>query len=83
MGEDFRDFSALLTVNDRGTIAERYQLITRRLNLEFRDADSRTANSFYAGPYDRGIDRPACRLHDNGAARRRRWAAHSARGARP
>lgn len=54
VGEDFRDFCSQLTVNDRGTIAERYQLITRRLNLEFWDTDSRTANSFYAGSYGRG-----------------------------
>lgn len=54
VGEDFRDFCSELTINDRGTIGERYQLITRRLNLDFWDLDSKTNHSFYVGSYGRG-----------------------------
>lgn len=54
VGEDFRKFCGELTVNDRGTIADRYQLITRRLNLDFWDLDSKTQHSFYVGSYGRG-----------------------------
>ena len=38
----------------RSSISERYELLTRRLNLEFWNTDSRTGHSFYTGSYGRG-----------------------------
>jgi len=54
VGEDFREFVGNLAIRDRDSISNRYQLITRRLNLEFWDTDSHTAHSFYTGSYGRG-----------------------------
>ncbi len=56
VGEDFRTLCANLAVSalTRSSISERYELITRRLNLEFWNTDSRTAHSFYTGSYGRG-----------------------------
>jgi hypothetical protein len=54
VGEDFQTFCGNLTVPDRSTIATRYGLITRRLNLEFWDTDNSTAHSFYTGSFGRG-----------------------------
>lgn len=57
VGKDFEAFCSNLTINNRSSIAERYQLITRRLNLDFWNLDSKTIHSFYAGSYGRGTAR--------------------------
>jgi len=54
VGDDFRSFCSNLTVDDRGTISDRYQLITRRLNLDICGLDSKTSHSLYVGSYGRG-----------------------------
>jgi hypothetical protein len=54
VGEDFQQFCSNLSVRDRDSISNRYQLITRRLNLEFWNSDSYTYHSFYTGSYGRG-----------------------------
>ena len=56
IGEDFKTLCSNLAVSTttRSSISERYELITRRLNLEFWDTDSRTSHSFYTGSYGRG-----------------------------
>ncbi|MCK5849680.1 MAG: nucleotidyltransferase [Kiritimatiellae bacterium] len=54
VGEDFRTFCSNLTVNNRESIRQRYQLITRRLNLDFWGQDSKLNHSFYVGSYSRG-----------------------------
>jgi hypothetical protein len=56
VGEDFKTLCSNLAVSTttRSSISERYELITRRLNLEFWDTDSRTDHSFYTGSYGRG-----------------------------
>ncbi len=56
VAEDFRLLCTNLSVpaTTRTSISERYELITRRLNLEFWKTDSRTAHSFYSGSYGRG-----------------------------
>src|SRR6266576_549668 len=54
VGEDFREFVSHLAIRDRESISTRYQLITRRLNLEFWNLDSHTSHSFYTGSYGRG-----------------------------
>jgi len=38
------------------TIANRYKLITRRLNLDYYNTDSKTLNSLYVGSYGRDTD---------------------------
>lgn len=56
VGEDFGVLCSNLAVSatTRMTISERYELITRRLNLEYWNTDSRTSHSFYTGSYGRG-----------------------------
>jgi hypothetical protein len=54
VGEDFKQFCNSLAVRNRSTIADRYALITRRLNLEYWNNDSDTYHSFYIGSYGRG-----------------------------
>src|SRR5687767_4037935 len=56
VAEDFQTLCANLAVSSaaRSSISDRYELITRRLNLEYWDTDSRTAHSFYTGSYGRG-----------------------------
>lgn len=53
VGEDFKSFCANLAVTNRQSISDRYELITRRFNLEFWNADSRTSHSIYAGSFGR------------------------------
>jgi hypothetical protein len=55
VGDDFRILCANLAVSagTRSTISDRYNLITRRLNLEFWNTDSYTAHSIYTGSYGR------------------------------
>ena len=56
VGEDFQIFCSNLTItaDTRSSIGYRYQLITRRLNLDFWRRDSKTNHSFYVGSYGRG-----------------------------
>lgn len=54
VGEDFQQFCSNVSVHDREGISNRYQLITRRLNLEFWKTDSNIYHSFYTGSYGRG-----------------------------
>lgn len=54
VGDDFKQFCSNLTINNRDSIGERYQLITRRLNLDFWSLDCKTSNSRYVGSYGRG-----------------------------
>jgi hypothetical protein len=54
VGEDFKQFCGNLAIRNRGTIADRYALITRRLNIEYWKTDSNTYHSFYTGSYGRG-----------------------------
>ena len=49
----FTTFCFGLQVRDGGTISQRYKGITRRLNLDFRNSTSETANSLYVGSYGR------------------------------
>lgn len=56
VGDDFNTLCANLSVPSasRSTIGDRYNLITRRLNLEFWNTDSYTSHSIYTGSYGRG-----------------------------
>lgn len=54
VGEDFRDFCSTLTILNRGTIAARCGLITRRLNMRYWDSESKEDHAFYSGSYGRG-----------------------------
>ena len=56
VAEDFQTLCSGLAVPSsvRSSISNRYELITRRLNLEYWSTDSRTAHSFYTGSYGRG-----------------------------
>lgn len=53
---DFQSLCNELTISSdrRSKVSERYELITRRLNLEYWGADSRIQHSIYAGSYGRG-----------------------------
>lgn len=53
VSEDFRDFCSSLTINNRVTIGNRYQHITRRLNIDFWGQDSEISHSLYVGSYGR------------------------------
>ena len=53
IAEWFTDFCSNLQVKDGGTISSRYKTITRRLNTDFRDTTSDTANSLDVGSYGR------------------------------
>ena len=56
VGEDFQTFCSRLAISTekRSSISRRYELITRRLNIDFRGSDSSTLNNFYVGSYGRG-----------------------------
>ena len=53
VGEDFGTFCSNLAVTNRSSISDRYELITRRFNLDFWNVDSKTYHSIYAGSYGR------------------------------
>lgn len=53
VGEDFGAFCGNLAITNRGSISDRYELITRRFNLEFWNSDSRLNHSLYTGSYGR------------------------------
>lgn len=50
----YSGFCSELQVKDGGTISTRYKNLTRRLNTDFRNTTSETANSLYVGSYGRG-----------------------------
>lgn len=56
VGDWFGIFCENLAIppDKRSSISGRYQLITRRLNLDFYSSDSDTQHSFYGGSYGRG-----------------------------
>ncbi len=56
VGDWFGTFCDNLTIpiDKRSSISGRYQLITKRLNLDFYNSDSYTLHSFYGGSYGRG-----------------------------
>jgi Second Messenger Oligonucleotide or Dinucleotide Synthetase domain len=49
----FSTFCDNIVIRDGGTIASRYQLITKRLNTDFWNTDSYTSHSLYVGSYGR------------------------------
>lgn len=53
VAEDFNTLCTNLAVQNRASISDRYELITRRFNLEFWDTDSKQSHSIYAGSYGR------------------------------
>lgn len=54
VGDDFKTLCSNLAITKRATISDRYELITRRLNLEFWNSDSKIYHSIQAGSYGRG-----------------------------
>ncbi len=56
--DDFKSFLTKLQIKNAGQISGRYGSITRRLNMFFRDSESKTSNSLQVGSYGRytGID---------------------------
>lgn len=54
VGEDFQTFCNTISRMNREAISQRYQLLTKRLNLEFWETDSYSAHSLYIGSYGRG-----------------------------
>ncbi len=53
VGEDFKTFCGNLSIPNRSSISNRFELITRRFNMEFWDTNSRTSHSIYAGSFGR------------------------------
>ena len=53
VGEDFSAFCGNLVINNRSSISDRYELITRRFNIEFWKQGSRINHSLYTGSYGR------------------------------
>ncbi len=53
IGEDFKSFLENIKIDNSYTISLRYEEITLVLNRNFRDSDSRTANSLQIGSYGR------------------------------
>jgi len=53
VGEDFKTFCGNLSISNRSSISNRFELITRRFNMEFWDSESRTNHSIYAGSFGR------------------------------
>jgi hypothetical protein len=49
----FSDFDSKLTVQDGGTISNRYKSITKRLNTSYWNTTSDTSHSLYVGSYGR------------------------------
>ncbi|MEL7464874.1 MAG: nucleotidyltransferase [Pseudomonadota bacterium] len=53
IADDFKTFLDNIKIDNAGTIALRYGEVTAALNKEFRDTDSKTANSLQVGSYGR------------------------------
>ena len=51
--DDFKTLFSNIAIDNEDTIALRYGEVTRACNLQFRDTESRTANSFQVGSYGR------------------------------
>ncbi|WP_419722533.1 SMODS domain-containing nucleotidyltransferase [Sphingopyxis witflariensis] len=49
--DDFKTLFSNIAIDNEDTIALRYGEVTRACNLQFRDTDSRTANSLQVGSY--------------------------------
>jgi hypothetical protein len=62
--EDFRQFCSNLRINNRDSIGQRYQLITKRLNLIFLNLDCEASNRFYGGSCGRGKAIRGFSVHD-------------------
>jgi len=54
VAEDFNTFCSRLMISKRDVISARAGLITRRLNLDYWDTDSKDVHSIYTGSYGRG-----------------------------
>ena len=54
----FSEFIANLAISNAGTISSRYGELTSALNKQFRDTESKTANTLQVGSFGRktGID---------------------------
>jgi len=59
-GDDFREFCGRLVIDNREGLLQRYHLVVRRLNADFRGVDSRTAHSLCTGSYGRGTAIRGC-----------------------
>lgn len=59
-GDDFKNFCGRLVINNRDDLLQRYHLIVRRLNADFRGVDSKTAHSLCTGSYGRGTAIRGC-----------------------
>lgn len=53
LSEWFSGFCDAIKVKNGESISRRYKAVTKRLNADFRETNSDTANSFYAGSYGR------------------------------
>ena len=53
ISEDFKTFLDNIKIDNAATIALRYGEVTASLNKEFRDTESKTANSLQVGSYGR------------------------------
>lgn len=51
--DDFKTLFSNVAIDNAATISSRYGEVTRALNLEFRETESRTANSLQVGSYGR------------------------------
>lgn len=51
--DDFKTLFANIAIDNAAIISTRYGEVTRALNMEFRDTESRTANSLQVGSYGR------------------------------
>lgn len=56
VADDFKEFCNKINIGSskRESISSRYKRITKQLNKDFRNLDSDTSYSFYAGSYGRG-----------------------------
>jgi hypothetical protein len=52
----FSTFHSNLAITNEGDISYRYKRITQRLNTDFRETSSETANSIYVGSYGRDAE---------------------------
>ncbi|WP_330218804.1 nucleotide-binding domain-containing protein [Sphingomonas sp. Leaf257] len=51
--DDFKTLFSNIAIDNEATISSRYGEVTRACNLQFRETDSRTANSLQVGSYGR------------------------------
>lgn len=60
IGEEFKEFCGRLVIDKPRSIIIRYQTITRRLNLDYRQLDKKIGNSMLIGSYGRGTAIRGC-----------------------